>query len=146
MRGAPLFGGGPGTGQRERAGGGGVCVRRLALDEPGGPQFQQRAEHGFLAPHGLREFERTFQGVLEVRGRVAVPRVERACQRFEDGEFLPLGTHELQRLLQQADRFGVREGGRRDFGRAPVVRDRALRPPAARVLLGELGRDRVEVA
>jgi hypothetical protein len=45
----------------------------------------------------------------------------------------------------QPDRLGVGKSARRDVGRTPVVGHRPLGPPAPRILLGELSRDRVGV-
>ena len=140
------------VGQRQRAVGPLITVGDPPLDEPRCPERDHAGDRGAGAAQRLGEGDRAFEGSLQMLGRVAVPGVQRRRHRLQNRKFpgvpVPPGRHgrdDRQRLLVQPDGLGVAEPGRRDLGRSLVVGQRPRGPPAAGVLLRELGRDRVGV-
>ena len=143
---------GAGVGEGQRPGGRPVPVRGASLDELRRPERDQAGERRVFTAERFRQGDRALERALELRGGVAVPGVERCGHGLQNLELAPVpvfalrqAAHDRQRLLVQPDRLGVGEHARGELGGAAVVGHRPARPPAARVLPGELSRDGVRV-
>jgi hypothetical protein len=126
----------PGFCQAQRTGRRLVGVGCAALNKPRCPRCDQPGERRVLAGQRVSKGKRPLQRLLQFRGRLAIPGVERCRHRLQDSKLLPdlipaswagCGQSTVLPCAAGSPRHGRRAGGH--LGCTPVVRHRPCRPP-----------------